>query len=145
MGRTRSVLVEPAGGAAVVTPWAETAFATVLGAQTGGAFTLTEVLADPGWARPMYVHHAADECFYVLEGTVEIHLDDPGRIVRAGPGDCVYVPRGVGRSLRLLPPAAGRLLVICTPGFLQDRGAPGIEFVVGPAARPEPALPEEFR
>lgn len=145
MGRTGSVVVAPSGGPPAVTPWVETAFTVVLGGQTGGAFTLLEVLAEPGWARPTYVHHAADECFYVVQGAVEVRLDDPDRLAVAGPGVSVYVPRGVGRSLRLLSAAAGRLLVITTPGSPYDPTAPGIEFVPGSVVDPSPALPEEFR
>jgi len=140
-------VVGPGSRPRVVTPWNEAAFATVLGGQTGGAFTLIDVVAGPGWVRPVYVHHAADECFYVVEGAIEVFLDDPDRVVRVAAGSSVYVPRGVGRSLRLLPPGSGRLLLISTPATPEDDGTPtaGIEFVGGPTARPAPADPEESR
>jgi mannose-6-phosphate isomerase-like protein (cupin superfamily) len=88
----------------------------VSAAQTAGAFSVWELVALPGWERDLYIHHAVDECFYVVDGPFDIGLDDPDRIVRASSGDLVYVPRGVARSLRNSVSRAGRLLIVQTPG-----------------------------
>ena len=44
-----------------------------------------------GADRHMHLRHA--DCFYVLEGELELRADDD--VVRAGPGTCVVVPPGV--------------------------------------------------
>ena len=42
--------------------------------QTGGQYTLVEILAPEGFASPLHVHHFEDEGFYVLDGSVTIEL-----------------------------------------------------------------------
>ena len=41
---------------------------------------------------PLHVHHADDECWYVLDGRLGFLVD--GEEVEAGPGDAVFVPAG---------------------------------------------------
>src|SRR4028118_2334561 len=36
--------------------------------QTGGRYTLVEILAPDGFASPLHVHHGEDEAFWILEG-----------------------------------------------------------------------------
>src|SRR5579859_785458 len=43
---------------------------------------------------PIYhIHHMADEAVTVLEGELKFKIDD--ELVDLGPGDCLFVPRGV--------------------------------------------------
>lgn len=140
--RTRSALVEPGRGLLALTPWSEVARLLVTRAQTAGAFTVTEVEAPAGWQRPTYVHHALDECLYVVEGEVEAELDDQDRPVRVPTGALLFVPRGVGRSLRNPGRVPGRLLLLQTPGRDEDvPPATGVEFVTAPvpASAPRPS------
>ena len=46
------------------------------GDDTGGAFTLIEVLVPPGSGPPPHIHRREDEMFYVLEGEFEISIND---------------------------------------------------------------------
>lgn len=41
---------------------------------------------------PLHVHHADDECWYVLAGRLGFRVGDEE--VEAGPGDAVFVPAG---------------------------------------------------
>ena len=41
---------------------------------------------------PLHVHHADDECWYVLEGALGFRVGDEDLEARAG--DAVFVPRG---------------------------------------------------
>jgi mannose-6-phosphate isomerase-like protein (cupin superfamily) len=41
---------------------------------------------------PLHVHHADDECWYVLDGKLGFLVGDEE--VEAGPGDAVFVPAG---------------------------------------------------
>jgi mannose-6-phosphate isomerase-like protein (cupin superfamily) len=74
------------------------------GGRAGGAeadFVLVE-WADEGVTsreRPiagLHVHHADDECWYVLAGRLGFQVGDEE--IEAGPGDAVFVPRGTPHS-----------------------------------------------
>jgi mannose-6-phosphate isomerase-like protein (cupin superfamily) len=86
-------------------------------AQTGGAVTFTEIEALPGGGPPLHVHAAEDEWFYVLEGTFDIVLGDD--VVRAGPGDFAFVPRGTHHRFANAGEGTARLLAVFTPGGLE--------------------------
>jgi mannose-6-phosphate isomerase-like protein (cupin superfamily) len=45
---------------------------------------------------PLHVHHADDECWYVLDGRLGFLVD--GEEVEAGPGDAVFVPAGTAHA-----------------------------------------------
>ena len=66
----------------------------VRGEETGGRFDLVEISEIPaGSSPPLHVHHAHDEGFYVLEGSVTLHV--PGDAVELHAGDFFVAPRGV--------------------------------------------------
>jgi len=87
-------------------------------AQTGGALTFTEVEATPGGGPPLHVHANEDEWFYVLEGSFDIVLGD--EVVRAGPGDFAFVPRGTHHRFANAGQGTARILAALTPGGLED-------------------------
>src|ERR687895_2928952 len=60
--------------------------------QTGGAYSLFEVVSEPGGGPPPHVQHREEEGFYVLEGEYEF-LDEE-RAIRAGGGALIYIPKG---------------------------------------------------
>jgi mannose-6-phosphate isomerase-like protein (cupin superfamily) len=124
--RMPSSLAVAGDGPTLPSQWEERLIGTVAAAQTGGAFTLAELVAEPGWRRDTYVHHEADECFIVLEGLVAVRLDDQDEPLTATAGAVLYVPRGVARSLHNPGPDAARLLLIHTPGH-----GPGPDITVG--------------
>jgi quercetin dioxygenase-like cupin family protein len=86
-------------------------------AQTGGALTFTHVDAEPGGGPPLHVHTAEDEWFYVLEGTFDIVLGD--QVVRAGPGDFAFVPRGTPHRFANAGEGTARILAALAPGGLE--------------------------
>jgi quercetin dioxygenase-like cupin family protein len=66
----------------------------VRGEDTGGRFDLVEMSAVPaGSSPPLHVHHTHDEGFYVLDGSVTLHV--PGDAVELRAGDFFVAPRGV--------------------------------------------------
>jgi quercetin dioxygenase-like cupin family protein len=67
------------------------------GEQTDGAFTFLEWAAPAGFAPPRHVHDREHEAFYLLDG--EIAVDCGDRRWTAGPGDFVFLPRGIAHSL----------------------------------------------
>jgi len=65
----------------------------VTGAQTGGAYAITETIVAPGGGVLGLHTHAAQETFYILAG--EFAFPGLGETVRASAGDVVHVPGGV--------------------------------------------------
>jgi mannose-6-phosphate isomerase-like protein (cupin superfamily) len=72
-----------------------------LSGRSAGSETASFVVVewtDPGgtsreWPiAPFHVHHADDECWYVLDGRLGFRVG--GEEIEAGPGDAVFVPAG---------------------------------------------------
>ncbi|MFI6059208.1 cupin domain-containing protein [Streptomyces sp. NPDC051286] len=79
---------------------------------TQGRFSLLEVIV----ARdiPRHIHHAADECIYVLDGELGIEFDD--RKYSATKGTFVLLPQGVPHALLCASEPPPRVLQISSPG-----------------------------
>jgi quercetin dioxygenase-like cupin family protein len=110
------------------------------GEDTGGAFTLIEVLVPSQSGPPPHVHRREDEAFYVLEGEFEVHIDDQRLI--AGPGSWVRLAKGSLHNFKNIGPTTGKMLILATPAGLDEffleagREATDISPESG-AARPE--------
>jgi mannose-6-phosphate isomerase-like protein (cupin superfamily) len=52
----------------------ELATVKATGEQTGGRYTLVEILAPEGYEGAWHVHHREDEGFYILEGEMTFHV-----------------------------------------------------------------------
>jgi quercetin dioxygenase-like cupin family protein len=61
--------------------------------QTGGQYTLVEILAPEGFASPLHVHHFEDEGFYILEGEMTFYVGD--QTIKAHPGSFLFGHKGV--------------------------------------------------
>lgn len=86
------------------------------GEDTGGAFTLIEVLVPPQSGPPPHIHRREDEAFYVLEGEFEVHLD--GRRLTAGPGTWVTLARGSLHRFKNIGLEPAKMLILATPAGL---------------------------
>ncbi|MEX0654470.1 MAG: cupin domain-containing protein [Phycisphaeraceae bacterium] len=82
--------------------------------QTGGAYALSEIETRPGGGAPPHIHHHEEECFYVLEGTIEVTAN--GTVHRLEAGDFAHVPRGVVRSFTNPGTTHARMLIMHNPG-----------------------------
>ena len=87
--------------------------------QTGGAYSLFELTAQPGAGPPPHVQHREDEAFYVLEGEYEFLVE--GRTISAESGSLIYVPKGNLHTHKSVGEGIGRMLVSQTPGGLHER------------------------
>jgi quercetin dioxygenase-like cupin family protein len=88
------------------------------GQDTGGTYSLTDftMAAPPAPGPPPHIHEDADECVYVLEGTLEMGLGDK-RILGAA-GSVMLAPRGTLHSLVNVGPGPARFIVVlAAPGF----------------------------
>lgn len=84
-------------------------------ASTGtlGVVDMLEVPA--GHMPPLHIHHAEDECFYILNGEVTLYMPGVERTLRAG--DFLLAPRGVAHSYRVGNEPCHWLVVSQPAGF----------------------------
>lgn len=110
-------------------------------AQTGGQFTVADIVTAPAGGPPPHAHTREDELFYVIDGRHEVLLGE--RIDIAGPGDLVCVPRGTRHRYTNTGDTAGRLLSVHTPGgfeaFFDEVGVDAATHVTAPQLPPPPA------
>jgi quercetin dioxygenase-like cupin family protein len=88
------------------------------GNDTGGAFTLIEVMVPPQSGPPPHIHRREDEAFYVLEGDFEVHIDN--QRLTAGPGSWVTLPRGTLHHFKNIGPSIAKMLILATPAGLDQ-------------------------
>ncbi len=87
--------------------------------QTGGAYSLFEVVSQPQGGPPSHIQHREDEAFYVLEGEYEFLVE--GRTLWMPAGSLLYVPKGNLHAHKNVGGETGRMLVSQTPGGLHER------------------------
>jgi quercetin dioxygenase-like cupin family protein len=86
--------------------------------RTGGAYSLFEVVSEPGGGPPPHVQHREDEAFWVLEGEYEFLVE--GCTMRMPAGSLLYVPKGNLHAHKNVGDGTGRMLVSQTPGGLHE-------------------------
>jgi mannose-6-phosphate isomerase-like protein (cupin superfamily) len=104
----------------------------VLADQTGGAYTLLEVQSEPGAGAPPHRQLYEDEAWFVLEGTYVLAIGSEQ--VELGSGGYAFVPRGTVHARRNSGGAPARLLVIISPGGIQERFVAEVGASVGEPA-----------
>ncbi len=90
----------------------------VTGAQTDGAYAITETIVAPGGGVPGLHTHAAQETFYILEG--EFAFPGLGETVRASAGDVVHIPGGVPHTNLNVGGTTARYLAVFAPAGMDD-------------------------
>ena len=108
---------------------------------TNGSLALIEATVPPGGGPPPHVHYGNDEAFYLIFG--ELEFLDGDRTLRAGPGDFLFVPRGIRHRFVNRGLHAAKMLFLFTPagveGSIFDSGEPA-----RPGELPAPWHPEDF-
>lgn len=89
----------------------------MLGSDTGGIFSLGEVLLRPGDEPPLHVHSREDEAWYVLEGTI-LFQRGVERIVRRA-NESILLPRGIQHGFAVQSSTA-RILHFYTPAGIEE-------------------------
>jgi quercetin dioxygenase-like cupin family protein len=89
---------------------------------TGGTFSITELISQPQGGPPLHTHPAA-EAFIILEGMFEFTGLDQGApyTIRATPGDIVYIPGGAPHTYKTISPTTGKALGVLAPGGEMER------------------------
>lgn len=118
MTQLSTILMPGEGEAVQIGTTTHTTFKAV-GAETDDRLGLFEHRMAPGapGASP-HIHKAQLECFYVLEGTVELFLD--GKSFSAPAGSYVQVPESVGHGFRNPYDEEARMLIMFSPGRTRE-------------------------
>jgi quercetin dioxygenase-like cupin family protein len=112
------------------------------GKDTGGQFSLAEVvIPKAGGEPPPHTHTREDEAYYILEGEFTFRIG--GQNVEAGPGDYVWLPRGIEHGFELKTPEAKALISIF-PAGLEEFFKRLSEPAQSPTLPPPPEEPPDF-
>ena len=113
------------------------------GKETGGHYTLVEVLNAEGFEGPLHVHHREDEGFWILEGELSFEVGE--QKVKASPGSFVFGPKDVPHRYTV-DSGPARLLYILSPGgfeeFVYATSEPAKERTLPPAPEGPPSEAE---
>lgn len=86
--------------------------------QTGGAYYLFEAEFDPESGNSLHVHRYEDEVIYVLEGAIEIRLDN--QKLQASTGGVAHLPQNIPHALYNPLKTPLRIMAIAIPGGLEN-------------------------
>jgi quercetin dioxygenase-like cupin family protein len=85
------------------------------GEQTGGRYTLVQILAPDGYESVLHVHHFEDEGFYILEGEMTFYVGE--QTIKAGPGSFLFGPKDVPHAFTVDSGPARLLFLLSPAGF----------------------------
>ena len=98
---------------------------TVAAEDTGGAFAVFDYLATRGKASPLHRHPDAEETFWVVEGTIRVHIDG---VEHEGSNGATFVFRRDVPHAYAITSDTARLTMMPTPGggenFFRAAGTP---------------------
>ena len=104
--------------------------------QNDGAFTFAESTVAPGFeGPPVHFHERMLDTFYVLEGTLTLHVD--GQELELGPGGFATVSTGSVHTFRNRSDAPVRFLNVNAPGGLEGYLREMAELMAGGGFAPE--------
>jgi mannose-6-phosphate isomerase-like protein (cupin superfamily) len=114
--------------------------------QTGGKYSVVEILAPDGYGSVVHVHHREDEGFYILEGEMNFYVGD--QMIKAHPGSYLFGPRDVPHAFTVESGLA-RLLFVFSPagleGLIREMGEPARSLTVPSQLDEEPDEAERER
>ncbi len=85
--------------------------------QTNGVFCVCEAVFGPESGSPLHIHHYEDEVIYVLEGAIDIRLDNDK--LHAPAGGMVHLPKKIPHALQNPLKTPLRIMVHAIPGGLE--------------------------
>jgi quercetin dioxygenase-like cupin family protein len=122
----------------------------VAAVETGGAYGVTEHLLTAASNPPPHRHFDEEEAFYVLDGELELTVDEATAACRAG--TFALVPRGALHSFRVTSETVRMLVFASAPGvpggpanggferFFEAAGTPAAAPVLPTPQAPDPAV-----
>jgi mannose-6-phosphate isomerase-like protein (cupin superfamily) len=94
------------------------------GGSTRGAYGVVELLGRRGDMAPLHVHRRDDECFFVLEGELELFVGEEH--LQLGAGRSAVAPRDMPHTYRITSATARWLTITSPAGFERFILAAGI-------------------
>ncbi len=82
------------------------------------AYTVCEAIEPPESGAGYHRHPTYDETFIICAGNYDFRLD--GKLLKLGPGDVIFVPRGTAHGFVSTGPDVGRQIIISSPGGIFD-------------------------
>ncbi|HEX4765957.1 MAG TPA: cupin domain-containing protein [Lichenihabitans sp.] len=105
---------------------------------TAGSLDLFEMTCPPGGRMPVpHYHRDWDETVYGLSGTITFTVD--GKPVEVGPGDSVFIRRGIIHGFDNRSGAPASCLCVLTPGVLGPAYFRETGAELRPGIAPDPA------
>jgi quercetin dioxygenase-like cupin family protein len=105
---------------------------------TSGALDLFEVMIPPNSHMPVpHYHRDWEETVYGLEGVVTWLV--AGKRIEVGPGDDLFIPRGVVHGFVNETQAIAKMLCVLTPGVLGPEFFREMALTVSGSVPPDPA------
>lgn len=86
--------------------------------QTGGTYYLFESVFRPGFGNGLHIHRREDEVAYVLDGALEIRLENQTVIVEAG--SVAHLPKNIPHAIRNPLKTPSRYLFMAIPAGLDQ-------------------------
>lgn len=86
--------------------------------QTGGAYYLCEAVFAPESGSPFHIHRYEDEVIYVLEGAIDIRLDNEK--LQAPVGGVIHLPKNIPHALYNPLKTPLKIMVYAIPGGLEN-------------------------
>ena len=118
----------------------------VTGEESGGSFSLIEMLYPAGAIVPRHVHHREDELFYLIEGELEMRVGD--RVIKAKPGTTIFAPRNIPHGFQVGANAPVHYLIVYSPagfeGFIRETSRPATTLTLPPPPD-APPTPEQIQ
>ncbi|MGV8896300.1 MAG: cupin domain-containing protein [Rhodoglobus sp.] len=102
-----------------------------------GNFLLFEDEVEPGKPTPLHTHPEAEETFYLISGSILLHVNGTETELRAG--GVAVIPRNMPHAF-LAGPSGARMLCLHTPGG----GENFYRMASEPALDGQPAAPVDF-
>ena len=90
----------------------------VPGADTNSAYSLVEIVSEPGDGTPLHMHQNEDEHLIVLEGVARVALGD--RVFDVEAGSLVTLPKNVPHAWGNRSTAQLRIAVMAYPGGVEQ-------------------------
>ncbi len=139
----RSVSHVPAGAGEQYNVIGELITFKVTQSETNGAFSVMEMVAQPGGGPPLHTHPSS-EVFTVLEGEFEFTCLEGGlpKTFRATVGDTIFIPDSGPHTYRAVGDTPAKTLLVLTPGFdlegfFAEAGTPVTDGQPAPAGPPD--------
>lgn len=109
-----------------------------------GAYTLCESIEPPESGAGLHRHSSYDETHIVCEGHFDCQLGE--QMLKLGPGEIMFVPKGTPHSARSIGPEIGRELIISSPGGIFDAFIDEVvTSMTNSGSRSKPASATDFR